>query len=162
MEDNNTITLTQAEFDAKVEEAVANATKNLETKHNQDMYALRQENKKLKDASKSSEDLKKEQDEETQRELTELRAFKKNTIIGERLAKEGLPSYFKNDTRLLNANDNDFDKVVKDIKKEYEATLPKGNPHSTVVPSGGNNNAPTSEKDKANAEFGRALQELIK
>ena len=50
MEDT-TITLTQAEFDAKVEEAVANATKDLEAKHNKDMYALRKENKDLKNAN---------------------------------------------------------------------------------------------------------------
>ena len=35
--EENTITLTQAELNAKVEEAVANATKDLEKRHNEDM-----------------------------------------------------------------------------------------------------------------------------
>lgn len=154
-----TITLTQEELTQRVEEAVANATKELEAKHNKTMYDLRQENKNLKNASKSAEDLKKEQDEALVNELNELRAYKKSSQIGERLAKEGLPSYFKNDNRLLNSTDDDFDKVIKTIKKEYEDTLPKGNQNSTVIKTSGT--TPVVDKDQAKAEFGQALKELV-
>ena len=144
MED--TITLTQAELDAKIEEAVKKNTETLEAKHNTDMYNLRQENKKLKDAGKSQEDLMKEKDEAIAKELAELRGFRKQSIISERLAKEGLPSYFKNDSRLLSAEDGDMDKQIKIIKKEYEETLPKGNTHSTVVKAS-SGQTPTQKTD---------------
>ena len=164
MEEKDTITLTQAEFDARVEEAVANATKDLEKRHNAEMYNARKEIKDLKNANLSQDELREklrqEQDEATQKELTELRAYRKTTIITERLAKEGLPAYFKNDNRLLTAEDGDLDKAIKDIKKEYEATLPKGNQHSTVVPT--NTAQPAvNEKDQINAMFGKALKDLV-
>lgn len=158
MED--TITLTEAELSAKVEEAVANATKELEAKHNKSMYELRQENKKLKDATKDQETLKKEQDEEVVRELNELRAYKKQSMISERLAKEGLPSFLKNDSRLINASDDDFEKVIKEVKKDYDAIAPKGSQHSTVVQTS-STKPELSDKDKANAEFGQALKKLV-
>lgn len=158
--EENTITLTQAELDAKVEEAVANATKELESKHNKAMYDLRQENKNLKNANKSQEDLAKEQDEEVKRELDELRAFKKSTVLRDRLAKEGLPSHYQYDTRLINATDDEFEKVLKGIKKEYDDLQPKGNPHSTVVQTSGNK-PQVSEKDKANQEMAQALAQVI-
>ena len=164
--EENTITLTQAELNAKVEEAVANATKDLEKRHNEDMYALRKENKELKNANLSQEERQKKELEEKElalgKELEELRAFKKSSILGDKLAKANLPSYFKNDTRLLNAEDGDVDRVLKDIKKEYEDSLPKGNSHSTVVQTGGTQTPTMSEKDKANAEFGKALAELVR
>lgn len=161
---DETITLTQAELDARVEEAVANATKDLEKRHNETMYALRKENKDLKNANLTQEERTKKELEEKElalgQELNDLRAFKKQTILGDKLAKENLPSYFKNDSRLLNAEEGDIDKVLKDIKKEYEASLPKGNTHSTIVQTSGA--TPTmSDKDKANAEFGKALKELV-
>lgn len=163
MEDT-TITLTQAELDARVEEAVANATKDLEAKHNKDMYALRKENKDLKNANLSQEEIEKrvreEQDEAIKTELAELRSFKKQSILADKLAKEGLPSYFKNDYRLINAEDGDLDKAIKQVKKEYEDSLPKGNPHSTIITTSGNQ-PQVNDKDKANAEFGQALKELV-
>ena len=161
MED--TITLTQAELDAKVEEAVANATKDLEKKHNAEMYNARKEIKDLKNANLSQDEIreqvKKEQDEALAKELADLRSFKKSSVLGEKLAKENLPSYFKNDNRLLTAEDGDIDKVIKDIKKEYEASLPKGNPHSTIVPTGGN--PQVSDENKAKTEFVSALKDLV-
>lgn len=163
MEDT-TITLTQAEFDAKVEEAVANATKDLEAKHNKDMYALRKENKDLKNANLSQEEIEKrvreEQDEQIKNELEALRSFKKQTILADRLAKEGLPNYFKNDYRLINAEDGELDKAIKQVKKEYEDSLPKGNPHSTIITTSGNQ-PQVGNSDKAKAEFGQALKDLV-
>ena len=158
MED--TITLTQAELQAQIDEAVKTATESLVSKHNSDMAKMRKENTDLRNASKTQEQLKQEQDEAVQNELNELRAYKKGKLVEERLAKEGLPSFFKNDSRLLNASAEDFEKAIKEVKKEYEATLPKGSQHSTVVqPSG----LPpqVSDKDRANAEFGKALKELV-
>lgn len=162
--EENTITLTEAEFNAKVEEAVASATKDLVSKHNTEMYNARKEIKDLKNANLSQEERTKKELEEKEialgKELEDLRAFKKTSILTERLAKENLPSYFKNDNRLLNAEDGDIDKVIKDIKKEYEASLPKGNTHSTVVQTSGNTPS-VSDSDKAKAEFGVALKQLL-
>lgn len=116
------------------------------------------------DAGKNAEELAQqrlqEQQEADAQELKELRSFKKQVVLGEKLAKENLPSYFKNDSRLLSAEDGDIDKVIKDIKKEYEASLPKGNTHSTIVQA--NSGGPQMDsKDKANAEFGAALKQLL-
>lgn len=167
MEDT-TITLTQAELDAKVEEAVANATKNLTAEHNKAMYELRKENKELKNANLSQEERTKKELEEKEialgEELKDLRAFKKTTILNEKLAKENLPSYFKNDNRLLTAEDGDIDKVIKDIRKEYEASLPKGNTHTNIIQQGGTI-TPTgakSEADIATEKMGEFLNEILK
>lgn len=164
MAEEKTITLTEAEFNAKVEEAVLTATQNLEKKHNEDMYSLRKENKELKNANLSQEERQKKELEEKElalgQELEDLRTFKKTTILGDKLAKENLPSYFKNDTRLLNATDDNIDKVIKDIKKEYEASLPKGNVHSTIVQTSGGKPQPQGG-DEAKVAFGQALKELV-
>ena len=92
-------------------------------------------------------------------EYNSLKAFKKSSDLSQRLAKEGLPDFFKNDARLLNATDDTFDKMLKQVKSEYEATQPKGNTHSSVVKTnvGGN----TTGGDEAKAAFGEALKELI-
>ena len=55
MEDN-TITLTETELQAKIEDAVAKATQELEKKHNAEMYNARKEIKELKNASLSQEE----------------------------------------------------------------------------------------------------------
>lgn len=164
---DETITLTQAELDARVEEAVASATKDLEKKHNAEMYNARKEIKDLKNANLSQEELEKkvreEQDEAITKELNELRSFKKGKVLEERLAKEGLPSYLKNDIRLLNADDDSFDKVLKGVKAEYEATLPKGNQHSTVVRTGGKGATTGGNNDKTEVygEFAQSLKDLV-
>ena len=164
MEDN-TITLTETELQAKIEDAVAKATQELEKKHNAEMYNARKEIKELKNASLSQEERQQQELKEKElalgQELNDLRVFKKSTILNEKLAKENLPSYFKNDNRLLTADDGDIDKVIKDIKKEYEASLPKGNTHSTVVQQSGSQTPIISDKDKANLEFGKALKDAL-
>lgn len=160
---------TEAELDALITSKIEEATKDLVSKHNGEMASLRTKHnaeiQKVKDqANLSAEEIVaqkvKEQQDADQQELNELRAYKKGKVVEERLAKEGLPSYFKNDNRLLNASDSDFEKVVKEVKKEYEATLPRGNQSSTVVPTS-TGEKPVSDKDKANAEFGQVLKELI-
>ena len=160
MED--TITLTQEELNAKINEAVETATKDINSKHNDAMAKLRKENTELRNASKSQEQLKVEQDQAIQDELNELRAFKKSKVIEDRLVKEGLPTFFKNDSRLLNASDEDFDKIVKEVKKDFENNIPKGNQHSSVIQtSTATPSNRQSEKDRANEEFGRALKQLV-
>ena len=135
---------TEAELQALLEAREKEVTDTLTAKHNSDMASMRKKHddeiKKAKEqANMSAEQLAeqkyKEQQEEKDRELNELRAYKKQGIISSKLEKEGLPSFFKNDARLLNAEEGDYDKVIKDIKKEYDATLPKGATHSTVVPT---------------------------
>lgn len=161
--EENTITLTEAELNAKIEEAVNSATEKLVSKHNGEMANARKEIKALKDASKSVEEIKAEQDAALTEELNDLRAFKKGKILEDRLAKEGMPSYFKNDSRLLNANDDDFDKTLKSVKAEYEATLPKGNQHSTVVKTGGKGATTGGNNDKQEVygEFAQSLKTLV-
>lgn len=159
MED--TITLTQAELDAKVQEAVESATKDIVAKHNNDMAKLRKENTELRNASKTQEQLKEEQDEAITNELNELRSYKKGKVLEERLAKEGLPTFLKNDIRLLNATDETFEKVLKEVRKEYASELPKGSQQSTVVQVSNGQQPTLTDKDKANMEFGKALKSLI-
>ena len=120
--------------------------------------------KKAKEqAGKTAEELAqekiKEQQEADQKELNELRAYKKSGEISKRLAKEGLPDFLKNDTRLLNAEEGDLDKVIKDVKKDFEAYQPKGATHSTVVPNA-QNQPPVDEKQEAYNKMGEALKEL--
>lgn len=102
-----------------------------------------------------------EKQEQLNAEITELRAFKRTTLLKERLAKENMPTYFANDSRLINAEDGDLDKAIKVVKGEYEASLPKGNIHSTVVNTA-NGNTPTAKDTKGVNEFAQALQEVLK
>lgn len=157
---------TEQELNDLIESKVNEATEKLVSKHNGEMATLRQrhdsELKRAKEqANLSAEEIAqakiKEQQEQDQQELNELRAFKKSTTLGERLAKEGLPSFFKNDTRLLNANDEDLDKVIKNVKKEYEETQPKGATHSTIV-----NTATTSRASDDKAQLYENVGTLIK
>ena len=161
---------TEAELQAYVEEKINAATTALKAeydgkfatqrkKHDEEIAKIRAE------AGKSAEELAqqriKEQQEADQQELTELRAYKKGKTIEERLAKENLPNHFKYDTRLLNATEEDFDKVVKDVKKEYEAALPKGNQTSTVVKTGGTTQPSSTPADAANEAFAQVLGEIV-
>ena len=171
------LTKTEQELNDLIADAVKTEVEKLTAKHNGEMATMRQkydaEVKKAKEqanmtADEIAQQKIKEQQEATLQELNDLRAYKKSTQLGERLAKENLPAYFKNDTRLLSAEDGDLDKVIKDVKKEYEATLPKGATHSTVVQtaSGGkpSGNQPTNadeKKQEAYNEFGSALNNLV-
>lgn len=157
--------LIAANVQAKVEELTA--------KHNSDMASqrIKYENdiKKAKEqANMSAEQIAqekiKEQQEHDAQELAELRTFKKNTVLSEKLKKEGMPDYFKNDVRLLNAEDGNVDKVIKDIKKEYEQYQPKGATHSTVVQTSANGggNPPANDKEQAYEKMGDTIKELIK
>ena len=77
------------------------------------------------------------------------------------MAKEGLPNYFKNDTRLLNASDAELDKVIKDVKKEYTDTLPKGATHSTIVNTAGGGTPKGDDKTQVYEAVGDALKSAL-
>lgn len=160
---------TEEELTSLIKSEVEKATNELVSKHNGAMAKTRTDYESRIKELKAQQELGKEeyakqklaeQQEADQKELAELRSYKKGKVIEERLSKEGLPAFLKNDTRLLNASDEDFDKTVKEIKKEFESVLPKGNQHSTVIQTSGSQ-PPQTDADKANAEFGQALKQLV-
>ena len=164
---------TEQELNDLIESKVNEATEKLVSKHNGEMATLRQrhdsELKKAKEqANLTAEELAqqkvKEEQEQVQQELSELRAYKKSAELGTRLEKEGLPAFFKNDTRLLNADDTNIDKVIKEVKKEYDATRPQGATHSTVVNTANNTQkASGNETDKSQlfGQVGDALKNAL-
>lgn len=152
-------------IDAKVQQVVAEET----AKHNGQMANMRKKYeddlKKAKEqagltAEQIAQEKIKEQQDADQRELNELRAYKKSSVISQKLAKEGLPDFLKNDTRLLNADDSNIDKVIKDVKKDYEANLPKGATHSTVVQTA-SGQKPTNNKSQVYEAVGEALKQAL-
>ena len=163
---------TEQELNDLITAKVQEATAEQEAKHNGAMANMRKKYesdlaKAKEQANMTAEQIAaekvKEQQEHDAQELAELRQFKKNTVLGEKLKKEGLPDFFKNDTRLLNADDSNLDKVIKDIKKEFEAFQPKGATHSTVVPTQNQTvNKQQDDKGVAFEKMGDALKELIK
>ena len=163
---------TEQELNDLIAAKVQEKADELTAQHNVQMANLRKKYdddlKKAKEqAGKTAEEIAqekiKEQQEHDAQELTELRQFKKNTVLSEKLKKEGLPDFFKNDTRLLNAEDGDVDKVIKDIKKEFDAYQPKGSTRSTVVPTQNQTvNKTQDDKSAAFEKMGDALKELIK
>ena len=133
---------TEQELNDLIAAKVQEKADELTAKHNGEMATQRKKYdddlKKAKEqAGKTAEELAqekiKEQQERDAQELAELRQFKKNTVLGEKLKKEGLPDYFKNDTRLLNAEDEKVDDVIKTIEKEYKGSLPQGATINTNV-----------------------------
>lgn len=160
--EENTITLTEAELQARIDESVKSATDSLVAKHNGEMASMRKKydseiEKAKNQANMTAEELAQEKAKETETELNELRSYKKNREIGDRLSKEGLPDFFIHDNRLQNADD--LDKAIKEIKKDYEATLKTGNNHSSVVKV---NTTPTSgAKNELNEAVGAAIRQAI-
>lgn len=164
---------TDAELQALLDAKAQEVTDNLTAQHNGAMANMRKKYesdlaKAKEQANKSAEEIAaekvREQQEHDAQELAELRQFKKNSVLTEKLKKEGLPEFFKNDTRLLNADDGNLDKVIKDIKKEFEQYQPKGATHSTVVPTQNQQilKGAGDEKSAAFEKMGDALKELIK
>lgn len=161
---------TEAELQALLDAKANEVTETLTAKHNGEMANLRKkqddELKKAKEqANLSAEELAqqkiKEQQDADREELESLRAYKKSNELASRLAKEGLPDFFKNDARLLSAEDGNLDKVIKDVKKEYEATLPKGATHSTVVSTPTGAKPQGDGKTAAYEAMGEALKGIL-
>ena len=161
---------TDAELQGMIDKAVSEATTALKAEYDGKFANQRKKHddeiaKIRADAGKSAEELAaqkvKEENEARDRELEDLRSYKKGKVLEERLAKENLPNHFKYDTRLLNASDDDFEKVIKDVKKEYEATLPKGNQTSTVVKTGGATQPSQTPADAANEAFAQVIGQIV-
>lgn len=159
----------QSELDALIEERVNAKVDELSKKHNEEMANLRVSHKKEIEkinnqsnlsAEEKAKALAEEKQKELESELNDLRSFKKNSVLKERLTKEGLPSFLANDSRLINAEDGELDKVIKVVKGEYDATLPKGNTHSTIVPT--NTTAPQKGGDKGLDAFALSLEQTLK
>lgn len=171
MADEKTITLTETELQAKIDDAVSKATNDLVSKHNGEMASLRTKHsaeleRTKKEAGLSAEELAKKRAEEiaqaNEQELADLRVFKKQTLLKDKLAKADLPPFLINDSRLLSAEEGDIDKVIKTIKGEYDASKPNGTTHSTVVPLGSGSKPTPSDKEIANEKMGDAIRELLK
>jgi len=162
---------TEAELQALLDAKANEITDSLTAKHNSDMANMRKKHeselaKAKEQANMTAEQLAeqryREQQEADQKELADLRAYKKQGEITQKLEKEGLPSFFKNDTRLLNAEAGDYDKVIKEIKKEYEAILPKGASTSTVVQTSTQGGKPQqTPQDLAFEKMGEAIAEAL-
>ena len=148
------ITLTEEELQAKIEQAVKKAVTEKETEltksHNEAMaqQRIKADDEKKRAVEKAvaeanltaEEKAKKELEEKTkadQEELIALRLEKKVNDRAKKLNDKGLPEFFKNDSRLLNAEDDKVDEIIGVIKQEYESTLPKGATVSTNVKGGG-------------------------
>ena len=114
----------EAKFQAKVNE-IAKSTR--------ERYAKEAEREKMTAEEKVKADY-----EDKITSLTEELGKKTKEIkdrkINEAILSNELPSYYKNDIRLINADDENFDKVIKDIKTEhndYLKTLLQQNVKST-------------------------------
>ena len=163
---------TEQELNDLIAAKVQEATAEQEAKHNGQMATMRKKYesdlaKAKEQANMTAEQIAqqkiKEQQEADQKELSELRAYKKTNELSLKLDKAGLPQHFKYDTRLLNAEEGNLDKTIADVKKEYEATLPKGATHSTIIPTGGSQGGsqPGGDKTQLFENVGNALKDAL-
>ena len=138
----------EAKFQAKVNE-IAKSTR--------ERYAKEAEREKMTAEEKVKADY-----EDKITTLTEELGKKTKEIkdrkINEAILSNELPSYYKNDIRLLNADDENFDKVIKDIKAEhndYLKTLLQQNVKSTSpYLQKDSNNTSNETRDKVLAKVG--------
>ena len=168
------LTLTEEELQKKIDEAVKKATEEtsakLEKAHNESMAQQRikakeeQEKavaKAVAEANLSAEEKAKKEIEEQrkaeQEELAQLRLEKKVNDRAKKLAEAELPDFFKNDTRLINAEDEQVDEVIKTIKEEYSKVLPKGATISTNVMTNTPSGQPQKTKEQLELERLRKL-----
>ena len=134
-----------------IEKALAEKEAELKKKHNEEMSNLRvsakaEKEKAVKDAIENAklteeERVKKELEEQNKadrEELAQLRLEKKINERGKKLVEAGVPELFKNDSRLINAEDDKVDEIIKTIKDEWVKVAPQGATVSTNVNNGGN------------------------
>ena len=160
-------TFTEEELKAKIEEEVKKAVAEKETelkkKHDSEMATLRIQAKEEKekavkkaqeDANLSAEEKAAQKIEEERKaereELEQLRLEKKINDRANKLKEKGLPDFFKNDSRLLNADESGVDEVISTIEKEYKGSLPQGAVVDTNVKGQG-----AGGKSQADAELER-------
>ena len=130
---------TEEQVNEMVAKAKAEKEAELVAKHNQEMANLRQKDKEEKDkavakateeAKLSAEELAKKKAEEDnkarEQEIAELKAFKQKAELKDALAKAECPTFFINDSRLLNSTEENREEVIKTLKGEWESTLPNG------------------------------------
>lgn len=124
----------EAKFQAKVNE-IAKSTR--------ERYAKEAEREKMTAEEKVKADY-----EDKITTLTEELGKKTKEIkdrkINEAILSNELPSYYKNDIRLLNADDENFDKVIKDIKTEHNDYL------KTLLQQNVKSTSPNIQKDSNN------------
>ena len=124
----------EAKFQAKVNE-IAKSTR--------ERYAKEAEREKMTAEEKVKADY-----EDKITTLTEELGKKTKEIkdrkINEAILSNELPSYYKNDIRLLNADDANFDKVIKDIKAEHNDYL------KTLLQQNVKSTSPYIQKDSNN------------
>ena len=124
----------EAKFQAKVNE-IAKSTR--------ERYAKEAEREKMTAEEKVKADY-----EDKITSLTEELGKKTKEIkdrkINEAILSNELPSYYKNDIRLLNADDENFDKVIKDIKAEHNDYL------KTLLQQNVKSTSPYIQKDSNN------------
>lgn len=124
----------EAKFQAKVNE-IAKSTR--------ERYAKEAEREKMTAEEKVKADY-----EDKITSLTEELGKKTKEIkdrkINEAILSNELPSYYKNDIRLLNADDENFDKVIKDIKTEHNDYL------KTLLQQNVKSTSPNIQKDSNN------------
>lgn len=76
-----------------------------------------------KEKLSAEERIKLEQEEKwnaVQSELNTLKTEKKQFVVKQHLTESGLPPFFTNDSRLVNASVDDVPNVIKAIRKEYD------------------------------------------
>ena len=160
------ITLTQEELDAKINEAVEkaklDAKDELTKEHNSQMAQLRQKAKQEKDdavkkaqeeARMSAEELatKAQQEEKAkmQQELDELRSYKKTSTIKEKLVEAKLPLFLANDSRLLNAsNEDELKNAIETVKQDFAASTSNGSQIDTNVQNKGEKTTKSAKEQK--------------
>lgn len=154
-------------IDKKLEETKEAHKKEL----NELAYKLRKEgddklSKYKQEQSLSDEERAKKLAEEKEKalndELAELRSYKKNATLKERLTKEGMPTYLANDSRLINASDDELDKAIKIVKADYEGSLPKGNTRSSVIPTNSGVKPTDKGNDNGREELAEQLKDMFK
>ena len=147
-----------AEIEKAKKEAVEKALAEQQKKHNEDMQNLRvsakaEKEKAVKEAEEKAklsadEKAKKELEEKQKAEHEELEALRFEKKLNERkekLVSAGVPEMFKNDSRLINAEDDKVEEVIKTINEEWKKLAPNGANTNTNVMGGGSN---TDNKDK--------------
>ena len=135
-----------------IDKALADKEAELKKKHNEEMANLRtkskeEKDKAVKDAIENAklteeERVKKELEEKNkadQEELAKLRLEKKLNERTKKLVDAGVPELLANDTRLINAEDDKVDDVIKSIKDDWEKIVQKGGVVDTNVRGGGSN-----------------------
>lgn len=151
-----------------IAKAVAEKEAELKKKHDEEMANLRiksknekeeavkkaEENAKLTAEEKAKKELEEQQKAEHD-ELIALRQEKKLNERAKKLAEAGVPDMFKNDSRLINAEDEKVDDVIKTIQEEWKKIAPSGANTNTNVMGGAN---PKTEADKFSQFRGAGLK----